>query len=157
MAFLTRELLLAKGKFKIEKVDLGDDDFVFVRQMSGHERDRFERTLVVEVMQEDGAVTYERAVDDFRSKLASCTICDEDGTLLLTPEDVYVFSRSITAARLEAIINKAQDLNKITQTDKEKMVKNSDADRSGSSTSGCVGNSDSITQMTSFEDSPPSS
>jgi hypothetical protein len=157
MAFLTRDQLLARGKFKIEKVDLGEGDFVFVRQMSGHERDQFERTLVVEVKQADGSTTYDRAMDDFRAKLASCTVCDESGVLLLSPDDAVVLSHNITAARLEAIINVAQELNKITQADKEKMVKNSDADRSGNFTSGCVENLDSAILTNSSETLPPSS
>lgn len=147
MAFLTREKLLERHKFKIEKVELGDGDFIYVRQMSGHEKDRFEQTLLLEVKQADGSITYDRAMDDFRAKLASCTVCDEDGVLLLSPDDAAVLSRNITAARLEVIINVAQELNKITQSEKEKMVKNSDADRNGNSTSGYAVSSDSVTQM----------
>jgi hypothetical protein len=153
MAFLTREQLLEKSKFKIEKVDLGEDDFVYVRQMSGHERDKFERTLLTEVKKEDGEVVFERAMEDFRAKLAACTICDEQGELILYPEDAALFSRSVTAARLEAIITKAQELNKITQKDKENLVKNSAAVRSGDSTSGSAENLDSATLTNSSDDS----
>ena len=37
MALLDRKKLLTKEDFKVEKVDLGDGDFVYVRQMSGRE------------------------------------------------------------------------------------------------------------------------
>ena len=44
----------------------------------------------------------------------------------------------MSAARLEKIVNKAQELNKISEEDKESLVKNSSGDQVASSPSGSV-------------------
>jgi hypothetical protein len=135
MGILSREQLLTKEELKKEQVDLGNDEFVFVRQMTGRERDQFEQSLVITEERMDGSVTYTRALDDFRAKLAVCTICDEEGKLLLRQKDVSQLSMSMSAAKLELIVNKAQALNRITPEDKEALVKNSPGAQSEGSTS----------------------
>jgi hypothetical protein len=45
MGQLDRSALLQKEKLEIEKVDLGNGDFVYVTQMTGHGRDAFELAL----------------------------------------------------------------------------------------------------------------
>jgi hypothetical protein len=124
---LDRKALLAKEDLKVEKVDLGKDEFVYVRQMTGHERDTFEQSLIKEQKDSKGnVVSYDRALGDFRAKLAVCTVCDEKGKLLLDPKDYDLLSKNMSAYRLERIINKAQSLNNITEEDKEGLVKNSE-------------------------------
>lgn len=140
MAFLDRSKLLAKDKFRVEKVDLGNDDFVFVKQLSGRERDQFEASLLIEVKQDDGNITYERDTKDFRAKLATCTVCDEQGNLLLDPSDASELSKNITAAKLELITAKAQEINNMTKKEQDKIVKNSDAGQQDNSISDCAGN-----------------
>ena len=131
---LTRDALLTKQELKIEKVDLDDGIFVYVREMTGHERDIWERSIY-EIDKNNKPIN---RLEDFRAKLAVCTICDEEGELLLTPKDVLQLSKSIGASRLEKIIDKAQDLNKVSQKDKEDLTKNSDADLVGNSSSDSV-------------------
>ena len=134
MTFLDRKKLLEKEKLEVVKVDLGKERFVCVRQMTGRERDRFEKSLVRQVGKGVN-ITYESATDDFRAKLAVCTVCDEEGNLLLSAADVSVLSQSMSAFTLEKIVNVAQRLNKISEEDKEGLVKNSDAGQAGDSTS----------------------
>lgn len=122
---LDRKSLLTKAKFKVEKVILDDGNFVYVMQMSGQGRDRFEQSLIKEV-KKGKTVEYERALTDFRAKLAVNTLCDESGELLLQANDYGTLSRHMTAANLEKIVNAAQKLNAITEEDKENLVKNSD-------------------------------
>lgn len=129
-----RKNLLKRDDLKIRKVELGNGDFVYVRQMTGRERDRFEQSLVKEVKVK-GNIEYQRSLSDFRAKLAVVTICDEKGDLLLHPQDVTALSTSMSAAKLEKIVNVAQELNSITETDKEGLVKNSEAAPSGNSIS----------------------
>ena len=131
MAQLDRMKLLEKEPLKIEKVDLGNGDFVFVRQMTGRERDRFERSLLIEVEDRKGNVTYKRALEDFRAKLAVNTLCDEQGENLMNPDDYDVLSQHMSAARLERIVDKAQEINRISEEDKEAMVKNSGGGQTG--------------------------
>lgn len=135
MGLLTRNELLIKEVLKKEKVDLGDDKFVYVRQMTGRERDRFEQSLLKEKKGKGGAVDYERSMEDFRAKLAVNTVCDEEGNNILKPEDYPTLSQNMSAAKLEAIINKAQELNRITEQDKEGLLKNSAGAQSADSTS----------------------
>lgn len=140
MKILTREDLLKKEDLKKEKVDLGKNEHVFVRQMTGRERDRFEQSLLKEVIDNKGQSEFKRSLDDFRAKLAVHTVCDEEGNNLLRPEDVSILSQNMSAARLELIVNKAQELNRISEEDKKNLTKNSEAAQSGNSTFGSVEN-----------------
>ncbi len=138
MGLLDRASLLKKEELEITKVNLGKGDFVYVRQMTGRERDRFEQSLVKENKNAEGGI--EKALEDFRAKLAVCTVCDEKGNLLLTVADVATLSQNMSAKRLEIIVNKAQELNKISEEDKENLVKNSSGDQVASSPSDSVEN-----------------
>lgn len=122
MGFLDKAALLKKEELEVVKVDLGKGDFVYVRQMTGRERDKFEQSLIKENKNAEGG--FEKALDDFRAKLAVCTVCDEGGKLVLTPADAPLLSQMMSAARLEKIVNKAQEMNKITEEDKENLTKN---------------------------------
>jgi len=123
MTLLNRKLLLKRDDFKIEKVNLDEENYVYVRQMSGHERDAFERSLLKEVTTKDGGVDYQRSLGDFRAKLAVNTICDEKGNLILGMEDYLTLSKNMAADKLEKIINVVQRLNAITNEEKEQLVK----------------------------------
>jgi len=134
-ALLNREGLLVKEKLEIVKVDLGDDTHVFVREMSGRERDTFERSLYFVSEDKKGEVKLEKRLGDFRAKLAVNTVCDEEGVLLLKPDDYEKLSINMSASKLERIVNVAQPLSKISDEDKEELVKNLEAAPSGSSIS----------------------
>ena len=135
MAILDRKKLLSKDDLEKVKVDLGNDEFVYVRQMTGRERDNFEQSLLKKVTGPDGKVSYEQSLNDFRAKLAVCTLCDEQGNALLLPGDYPALSQAMSAAKLEKIVTEAQKLNKISEEDKEALVKNSEAVPDGNSTS----------------------
>ena len=136
MGILNREALLKRQELKIEKIELSEDEEIYVREMTGHERDTFERSLY-DLDKNNKPIT---RLDDFRAKLAVCTICDEQGELLLKFGDFLTLSKSMGAARLEKIVNKAQELNKISETDKEQLTKNSEVVPDDSSNSGSVEN-----------------
>jgi hypothetical protein len=138
MKGLSREDLLKKQDLLTEKVVLSKTECVYVRQMTGRERDRFEQSLMKEVKGTDGQIEFTRSLDDFRAKLAVYTLCDEQGKNLMQPGDVGLLSQNISAARLELIVNMAQKLNKISDDDKENLVKNSEAAQSGDSISDCA-------------------
>ena len=133
--FLDKNALLSKEDLEIVEVDLGKDEFVHVRQMTGHERDEFEKLLVRKFKNAKGKQDYEMKLEDFRAKLTVCTVCDAEGTLLLQPTDYPKLSTNMSAARLEKIINVAQRINAISEEDKEDLVKNLDADQVGNSSS----------------------
>ena len=134
MGLLTRMELLTKEKLEVVKVELNATDFIYVRQMTGHERDQFEQSLLKKNKDTKGMVIgYEQATEDFRAKLAVQTVCDAEGSLILKSNDYLVFSQSISAKKLEKIINVAQKLNAISEEDKEDILKNSVADQVGNS------------------------
>ena len=136
---LTRDDLLAKDKLQIVEVDLGDGSIVYVRQMTGHERDGFEQSLIIKKKDSKGnLIGVDQATEDFRAKLAVQSVCDADGNLLLRPSDYLKLSTNISAKKLETIINVAQEINAISDKDKEDLVKNSEAVLDGSSSSNSV-------------------
>ena len=137
---LDRSKLLAKENLEIEKVELGEGDIVYVRQMTGRERDQFEASLLKKKTNAKGESTYEQNTEDFRAKLAVLTLCDEKGNSLLQPGDYSVLSQNMSAKRLEKIIIAAQKLNAITEVDKENLTKNSEADQDDNSSSGSAKN-----------------
>lgn len=138
---LNRAKLLEKEKLEVEKVELGNDEFVYVKQMTGRERDNFEQSLLKKNRDTKGQVIgYEQATEDFRAKLAVVTLCDETGKLLLEPRDYGTLSQNMSAARLEKIVNAAQKLNAISEQDKEELVKNSNPEPEDNSNSGSVEN-----------------
>ena len=131
---LNRMALLAKEKLETEKVEFENGDFVYVRQMTGHERDMFEESMIRKNKDTKGNVlSMETVLSDFRAKLASIVLCDEDGKSLLDIKDYLTLSSNMSAKRLEAITNVAQRLNAITEQDKEEIVKNSVAGQPGDS------------------------
>ena len=138
---LSKEDLLKKEELEFQKVEFDNGDFVYVRQMTGHERDMFEKSMMVKNRDKKGNVTsIETVIDDFRAKLAAITLCDDTGKSLLQPSDFMILTNNMSAKKLEQIVNVAQKLNAITEEDKEAIVKNSVADQVGSSNSDYVEN-----------------
>jgi hypothetical protein len=146
MSILDRKALLKKQKLAIVEVKLGVDEtgeeqIVYVREMTGRDRDNFEQSILKARKNNKGVIEgYDQVLSDFRSKLAVTTLCDAEGNLLLLPEDASTLSESISISRLEVIVEAAQKLNKITDKDKEELVKNSEAAPDGDSNSGSVEN-----------------
>lgn len=141
MTTLSRSSLLAKEELEKVKVDLGKGEFVYVRQMTGRERDNFEQSLIKEKKDAKGNVlSYDRALGDFRAKLAVVTCCDDEGKALFLPDDYTLLSQNMSAKRLELIVNAAQKLNAISEEDKEALVKNSSPEPEDNSNSGSVEN-----------------
>lgn len=141
MVLLTREALLQKDDLKVEKVELSRG-FVFVREMTGHEKDVWEQSMIKQKPQgnKNKGIEYETSLEDFRAKLAVVTVCDAEGNLLFKPEDVKTLSRMMSATNMEKIIDVAQRINAISQKDRDEILKNSEADQVGNSNSDSVEN-----------------
>ena len=98
---LNREDILKVKDIQIEKVSVPEwGGEVFVKGMTGAERDRFEAGVI-----SFGAKSKEKIdMRDLRAKLCSQTICDEDGKKLFTPADVKELSeKSARKTRLRWI------------------------------------------------------
>lgn len=125
MGLLNRDSLIKREKLEVRKVDLGNGEFVYVREMTGRERDNFERSLMKEIRDKTGKLNdYETNIRDFRAKLAVCTVSDEKGDLILRPEDYNELSKNMRISKLEKIMEVAQEVNAISSQDREEMVKN---------------------------------
>ena len=80
---LTREAILGAQDVAIERVstpEWGKDSFVWIKSMTGSERDWFEGRF----SELEGAGKFL----DFRAKLCSLVICDEGGTNLFAESDI---------------------------------------------------------------------
>lgn len=143
MGLLSKTQLLSKEELVREKVVLGttvvepevkkgdkvvkeavvEEEYVFVRQMTGHEKSIWELSQV-EKSGLGKKATYDVTLDDYRAKLAVVCVCDENGELLFKPEDYKLLSYNISASKLEKIVDVAQRLNAISEEDREEIVKN---------------------------------
>ncbi len=119
MGLINRDALLAKDTLKIEKVMIDENNYVFVREMTGKERDTFEQSL----LKKEGN-DYVEDLTDFRAKLAVCTICNEKGDLLLNSNDYKTLSKNKKVAFLDKVVEVAQKLNAINKEALEDKVKN---------------------------------
>ena len=126
MGLLTAKELLVKEVLLKEKVvlDVEKDEYVFVRQMTAHEKNTWEMSQL-EKTGTGNKAQYNVTLDDYKSKLAVVCVCDEEGVLLFTPDDYVMLSHNISAAKLEKIVNVAQRLNGISEEDREEITKNS--------------------------------
>jgi hypothetical protein len=136
--FLGRTDLLKKEVLKIEKVEFEDGDYVFVRQMTGHERDAFEQSMLRKVKDAKGVITHEQATEDFRAKMAVNSVCDEAGVLVFVLNDYKALSNNMSARKLEIISKASTKLNEMTEEDKDELIKNLEADQPGNSSSNSV-------------------
>ena len=137
MAFLDRAALLKKETFKIERVDLANGDFVYVRQMSSKMKDMLENSILKKV-KKNGKIDYEQDLSMFRAKVASLCLCDEDGNLLLTLNDAELLSENKPAEMLDKIAETASKLNGISVEAQEEAVKNSEVGQDEDSSSDCA-------------------
>jgi hypothetical protein len=125
MKLLTREALLDTAKnVRIEPVVLDEKtkDGVFIKEMTGEERNQFEKMLVKQVGQGE-KTTFQNTLDNFREKLCVMSICDEDGKLMFKPSDFRELGK-LPAMQLDKIVAASKELNKISQSEKEAEVKN---------------------------------
>lgn len=123
---ISRENFLKKQEFKKVKVVLDEEsgDFVFVKQMSGYDRDRLEQSMTVTTKDGTGNEVQKVTTENFKAKMICATVCDENGVLLLKPDDFKIVNANFTADVIELLSNKASELNKIRQEDQEAATKN---------------------------------
>ena len=134
---LTRESLFKGDTLQIEKVELSNG-YVYVREMKAHEKDVWEQSILKQTRQPNGTKTLETTLEDFRAKLAVVTVCNEKGELLFKQEDYKALSNALSASNMEKIVNVAQQLNAISQKERDEIVKNSETEQESNSSSSSV-------------------
>ena len=113
---LTRDAILEIQDIDIERVDVPEwGGFVFVKGMSGTERDTFEASIV-----ENRGNSPKVNMANIRAKLAAVSICDEDGKKLFTQKDVAALGKK-SANALSRVFDAAQRLSGITESDIEEL------------------------------------
>lgn len=122
---LTRDQILKCNDIQIEKVSVpewGGD--VFVRSLTGSERDWLEASTVVDKIVGKGKKS-DREIDmsNFRAKIVSLATCDKDGTAIFTKDDVLELSKK-SAAALQRVFEVAQRLSGLTKEDADELLKN---------------------------------
>lgn len=117
---LNRDQIIEKDDSNKVRVDIPEwEGFVFVKMMTGEERDAFEESLV-----DRNGQDVRRNLQNFRSKLSARVVCDENGNLLFDEKDILALGRK-SARALDRIVTAAQRLNAIEQKDVEDLTKNS--------------------------------
>jgi len=111
-----KEVLLANDIVKelVHIPEWGGD--VYVRGMSGEARDKFEM-LILQI----NGKSKKANTENFRAKLASMTVCDENGDLLFTEDDVKELAKK-SAAALQRIFIVAQRLSRIGNEDVKELA-----------------------------------
>jgi hypothetical protein len=127
MALSKTEILNANDvKVQLVRVPEWGGD-VYVRVLSGTERDKFEQSL----RDKNGKVSN---LNDYRARFAALVISDEKGTPLFQLADVHALGMKSSVA-LNRIVEAAQALNAVTDDEVEELTKNSESglsDDSGS-------------------------
>jgi hypothetical protein len=115
MPCLTREAIAKADDLPREKVktpEWGKDSYVFVRTMSGDQRDDFEASFAGD------------AKSNLRGRLAALTVCDDEGNLLFAGSDGAELLGGKSARVLDRIFAVAIRLNAISKTDVDALEKN---------------------------------
>lgn len=117
MPVLSREDILKVDDIQVELIEVpGWGGNVFVKGMTGAERDRFEAS-VIDVNSKKQRID----MTDLRAKLCAETICDEGGKKLFTPSDIKELTKK-SAAALQRVFEVAQKLSGITDDDVEELA-----------------------------------
>jgi hypothetical protein len=121
--FLTRDQILSIQDIEIEEVEVPEwGGAVYVRGMSGTERDQFEGSIVT---QRGKSTAVNMA--NIRAKLAAVSICDADGKRLFTERDAKALGEK-SAAALQRIFEVARRLSGIGDEDIEELAEGLEKD-----------------------------
>ncbi len=127
---LTRDDILGVQDIEIEEVEVPEwGGSVFVKGMTGIERDRFEASIV-----EQRGKNAKVSMVNIRAKLASETMCDKDGTKLFSVKDAAALGEK-SAAGLDRVFDVSMRLSGISDDEIEELAEEMEANPSeGSAT-----------------------
>ncbi len=129
---LTRTEIFAVQDLHREQVYIPEwDGFVFVRTMTGTERDAFEAGML-KVQGED----IERNLANYRARLLTYCVVDETGAPIFLAEDDAKALGEKAIPALKKLFNVATRLNAMSESDVRELTANLKGGPSGSSISG---------------------
>lgn len=114
MGILSKKEILEFNDLKQEKLSVpewGGD--VFIRIMTGIERDKFE----------EWAASSGKSLQGIRARIASMCLVDETGKNLFDEGDIEALGKK-SAAALERVVAAAQKLNAVSEEDVKELAKN---------------------------------
>jgi hypothetical protein len=121
MHVLNRDEILGADDLKTEKVPVPEwGGFVYIRTMTGEERDSFETDFYGATVKDEDEGTTRR---NFRAKLVCRCAVDESGERIFTDADAEALGRK-SAPALDRLWPTAKRLNALTQEDEDELVKN---------------------------------
>jgi hypothetical protein len=116
---LTRDAILEANDLPTKEVDVPEwGGSLYVRTMTGTERDAFEASLWVK----DGEVR-RQDLTNFRARLVATTATDEKGDRLFSDKDVVRLGMKSSLA-LSRVFDAAQKLNGIGEKEEGEAIKN---------------------------------
>ena len=116
---LTKDTILKAEDSKLQKIEVPEwGGHVFVRNMSGAERDDFEAETYVT---KGKNVEFNRR--NLRARMLVKTLCDESGTPMFTTKDIDALGKK-SAKALDRCFSTAQKLNGMTADDVDELTKN---------------------------------
>jgi hypothetical protein len=123
---LTKDAIFAADDLPREKVSVPEwGGHVYVRSMTGTERDAFEESI--------NAGGELKNFANFRARLAVLTVVDAEGKRLFDDKDVKALGKK-SAAALTRVFNAATKLSGLSTADVAELAKNSDDGPSDGST-----------------------
>lgn len=115
---LTRDAILAVKDIQLEEVAVPEwGGSVWVKGMTGAERDKFEASII-EFRGKSQKINF----TNMRARLASLTVCDAEGARLFTEQDVHALGEK-SAGALQHIFAVAQRLSGLSPDDVEELTK----------------------------------
>lgn len=116
---LTKADIFKANDIKVEPVEIPEwGGVVYVKTMSGHERDAFE------LSQMEGGTPAEKYAD-LRAKMVALTVCDEKGNRLFSVDDVQTLTKK-SARALDRVFEVSQRLSRIGVGDIDKAAEDLD-------------------------------
>lgn len=138
IVILSKEAILSADDLEKELVEVPEwGGAVYVRALTGAERDAFEQSMVEMRTVRQGRrqeTVREMRLQNIRARLCALTICDEEGNRLFTDADVQALGRK-SASALNRVFQVAQRLSGLTDEDVEELAGNSDEIHSDDSSS----------------------
>lgn len=122
MSMLTRDEILQMDDLKKEKVEIPEwKGHVFIRSLTGTERDEFEQSLWV-----GEGMKKKQNLDNMRAKLVALCVIDDKGKRLFSSTDAAALGGKASAV-LDKLFTMASKLNGLGIGDVEDAVKKSAA------------------------------
>jgi hypothetical protein len=134
MADLTADQILAADDLPREQVEVPEwGGTVWVRTLTGRERDAWEETFVKVQRNAKGRVlSVKENLTNIRARLSALVICDSAGTRLFTDAQVNELAAKSGAA-LDRVFDTAQRINKMSDQDIEELAGNLESGQSDDS------------------------